>query len=185
MTEEQVVSLVKKTIQLTENRELVDVFIALINWPFLLFVFLILFVLIYRKKIVGLLERGDIQISWGENRHIKLKELSDGIDEELDPILDEISEIQERIKKLEADANRGGAVQEDQEATIDDDRYSDAEQRMIEGLESHKYRWRSIERLAKISAITEHEALDILRANQDIVLSVGKSGRQIVRLKDR
>ena len=64
----------------------IDVLLALLDWPFLLFVFLLLLVLIFKKKVMGLFERGDIQIGWGEGRHIKLKELSDGIDEEIDPI---------------------------------------------------------------------------------------------------
>jgi len=167
------------------NNDWIEIIPALIDWPFLLFIFLIVIVLLYREKIVGLLERGDIQISWGKDRHIKLKELSDGIDEELDPIRDEISELRNRIQDLEKGLHGEKAEQKNEQLIDDEKRYKDAEERIINGLKSHKYRWRSIERLANISGVSENETLDILRANSGVVLSRGKSGREIARMEDR
>ena len=53
-----------------QTSQWIDVLLALLDWPFLLFAFLTAFILVFRGKVIGLLERGDIQISWGENRHI-------------------------------------------------------------------------------------------------------------------
>jgi hypothetical protein len=167
-----------------QAKGLIDVLLALLDWPFLLFVFLLLFVLIFKKKVMKLFERGDIQIGWGEGRHIKLKELSDGIDEEIDPIKDEIQELREQLDKLAAKSPRGPTVPSAQQQ-LDEKRRRAAENKILEGLQNTKYRWRSVRRLATISGIPESDALDILRANPEVVLGVDKSKRQIARLKDR
>ena len=82
----------------------VDVLLSVLDWPFLLFDFLTVSIFLFKDKVIGLLERGDIQISLGENHHIKLKELSDSIDQEIDPIKEEIQELQEKIEKLSVSA---------------------------------------------------------------------------------
>jgi hypothetical protein len=56
---------------------------------------------------------------------------------------------------------------------------------MRTALSSGKYLWRSIERLAIIAGVPESAALDILRADPDVVLGMGKSQRQIARLASR
>lgn len=161
-----------------------DIALAFLDWPFLLFAFLVVFVFFFKDKVMGLLERGDIQISWGENRHIKLKELSDGIDQEIDPIKEEIQELREQIEKLSSTSVKGVELMHSSHSLSDDQRKV-AESRIIEGLKNHRYRWRSIERLAAISGISESDALDILRSNTDVVLSIGKSKQQIAKLRDR
>jgi len=162
----------------------VDVLLALLDWPFLLFVFLLLFVFIFKKKVMKLFDRGDIQIGWGEGRHIKLKELSDGIDEEIDPIKDEIQELREQLDKLTS-KSPGDSKTASTQQELNDKRRKAAEKKIFEGLQNTKYRWRSVRRLAVISGVSEIDALDILRENSEVVLSVDKSKRHIARLKDR
>jgi len=161
-----------------------DVILALVNWPFLLFTFLIIFVLKFREKIVGLLDRGDIQISWGDNRHIKLKELSDDFDKEIDPIRDEIQELRDKINELSgASTIPSGNVVETK--TLDDTQVKAAKGKILEGLENPKFRWRSVERLAILSGLSESDVLDLLRNDPNVVLSAGKTKGQIARLKAR
>ena len=167
-----------------QAKGIIDVLLALLDWPFLLFVFLLLFVLIFKKKVMGLFERGDIQIGWGEGRHIKLKELSDGIDEEIDPIKDEIQELREQVEKLASESPRSSTIPSAQQQ-LDEKRRKAAENKILEGLQNTKYRWRSVRRLAAISGVSESDALDILRDNSQFVLGVDKSKRQIARLKDK
>jgi len=154
---------------------------TLLDWPFLLFVLLVVFVLVFRQKIVGILERGDIQIAWGKDRHIKLRELSDGIDGELDPIREELAQLKEEL----ATAKVLPKTESSQSQSITPEQIQNASNRMMEGLKSRKYRWRSVERLAAMAGVSEVQALDILRDNTEVVLSVGKSGRQIARPKER
>ena len=62
-----------------------QIVLALLDWPVLAFVLILCFLLLFRAKIFGLLDRGDISFSWG-NCSIQLKELSNGIDQELAPV---------------------------------------------------------------------------------------------------
>ena len=60
-----------------------------------------------------------------------------------------------------------------------------AESRLMEGLNADNFRWRSINRLAAMAAISPDQALRMLRANEHVDLGRGKSGRQIAKLKHR
>ena len=122
------------------------------------------------------------KLAGGEGRHIKLRELSDGIDKELDPIREEIAQLREELENAKVLA---GPASEVAERALDTELVHNATDRMMEGLRSHKYRWRSVERLAYLAGTTEGQALEMLRNNPNVVLSVGKSGRQIARAKDR
>ncbi|MCW8932294.1 MAG: hypothetical protein OQL19_18930, partial [Gammaproteobacteria bacterium] len=44
----------------------IDLALALLDWPFLLFVGIGIFIWFFRDNVSALLGRGDIQISWGE-----------------------------------------------------------------------------------------------------------------------
>jgi len=179
MTAEQVANQIAD-----QGNKWIDVLLAFLDWPFLLFIFLTVFILVFKAKVMGLLERGDIQISWGENRHIKLKELSDGFDQEIDPIKEEIQDLREQIGKLSSVSPQGTKTPFTQHG-LNKNQRKDAEEKILNALRDHKYRWRSVERLAILSGLSESDALDILRADQDIVLSIGKSKQQIARLKGR
>lgn len=170
----------------TNSKGWTDVVLAVLDWPFLLFVGTAVFVWLFRANVAALLGRGDIQISWGENRHIKLTEISEGIDEEIDPIREEIQLLKNKLAELEAltsstegDATRRPSPQ-DEDLCIE--AKETAKKRLISELQTGKYRWRSIETLAQKAAISEGDTLDILRASlSDVVLSTGKSGKQIAR----
>ena len=169
-------------------KTVVDIALAFLDWPFLLFILIIVLALIFRDKITNLLERGDIQISWGENKHIKLKELSDGIDQELDPLKEEIEELKSQLNHLLSTHHNepdSSDIKDEHTHEENNDRIKAGEQRIIDGLKYHQNRWRSIQKLASISGLNESETLDILRSNPDIVLSTAKSKRQIARLKTR
>ncbi len=55
-----------------------QIVLALLDWPVLAFILILCFLLLFRAKIFGLLDRGDISVSWGNgsiqfvNRHAKL-----------------------------------------------------------------------------------------------------------------
>lgn len=166
----------------------INIILKLLEWPFLCFIVLILFVVFFRKQLQGVLNRGDITITWG-SKSIQLKELSDNFDEELDPIREDIKQIKAQISLLE---NKKGVVEQvnyllkkDDSSEEVQERKKSALQKMKDALLDGEFRWRSIERLASIAAITENEAVDFLRSDREVIFSVGKSGRQIARLKSR
>ena len=166
---------------------LFDIVLALLNWPFLLFIGIAIFIWYFRDRVGELFQRGDIQISWGENRHIKLTDISEGIDEELDPLREEIQSLKGRLIDLETQCNAGAvAPQVVVEEELDGLEMQAAKERLMQELLNGRYRWRAVETLAKKAAISEKETLNILRkSTKDVILSMGKSGRQIARHKDR
>jgi hypothetical protein len=60
-----------------------------------------------------------------------------------------------------------------------------AQRRMKAAMQSEQHLWRTIDRLAVIGGVSEAEALEILRADPEVVLGRGKSGNQIARLASR
>ena len=83
-----------------------DIVIALLDWPFLLTVLLTVILVKFRKQVGERLSHGDIQLSWGEGKSIQLRELSDNLDMDLQPIQDDLEGLKQEVatlrKKLEA-----------------------------------------------------------------------------------
>lgn len=74
---------------------------------------------------------------------------------------------------------------EPKEGQLDEQAREKALERMKDALATGQWRWRSIERLAIIGAVSENQAIDILRKDAEIVFGRGKSGNLIARLKSR
>jgi hypothetical protein len=156
-----------------------QIFLKLLDWPFLMAVVLIVFIFVFRKQIKAVLNRGDILIKWGD-QSIQLRELEDSIDKEIDPLRDQLETLKQTKQNLsEAKASKGVQFANIQEPPVD------ALARMKEALQSPDYRWRTVSRLASIACISEDEAKSLLRADPEIVFSIGKSGNSIAKLKSR
>ncbi len=72
--------------------------------------------------------------------------------------------------------------QADQESLSRDRAVKD---RLEESLKDHKFKWRSLERVALEAAISEEMAADHLRADSSVRFSKGKTGNIIVGLRSR
>lgn len=164
-----------------------EVLLKLLDWPVLGFVLLIILGVLFRKPLSRALSKGDVVISWGENRSITLGQLSGSLSEELDPLRDELEMVKAAVQALErkADPPGGPPVQPPAGDALTPAQAQDARDRMRVALSSGKYLWRSVERLAILAGVPESAALDILRADPDVVLGMGKSQRQIARLASR
>lgn len=165
----------------TQARELLRILLPkLLEAPFLLFIVAVIFLAWFRRELTALLTRGDILISWGE-RSIRLRDLSESLDEELDPIRDDIEDLKLSIgvRSDAAQVSTGAGA-----TNAAEDRQHIAA-RIQEELRSSEFSWRSIGRLASAAGTTESQVLQILRADPEVRLSVGKSGRQIAGLKKR
>lgn len=161
-----------------------DVYIKFLEWPFLLFVILLVLIVIFHRQIRTILGWGDITISWGEGRSINLHDISDHLDQELDQIREDIQLLKENLHTLQK-----GTQSYDEKLVVskvlsEQERF-DAAQRMIAALKNGKWRWRTLERLSIIAGITESEAIKILRGNDEVILGQDKSGNHIARLQSR
>jgi hypothetical protein len=165
------------------KHEGLEIVLKLLDWPFLLFISLLILAYVFRVQLKALLTRGDISISWGEGRTIRLRDLKDQIDQKLDEVKEEVDELQQGKTKATASQNPPviGNV-----GSLSDEEKAKALQRMKDALADEKFRWRSISRLAAIAGISESDATAILRDDpKAIKLSVGESGRRIARLTSR
>jgi len=161
-----------------------DLIIKFLEWPFLLFVFLFVLIIIFRRQIRTVLGREDITISWGEGRSIKLRDISDHLDQELDQIREDIQVLKETLHNLQKGTSSFDEKTVVSKVLSEQERH-DAAKRMIEALEDSKWRWRTLERLSIIAGITESEAIKILRGNHEVVLGQDKSGNHMARLRSR
>lgn len=161
-----------------------DLIIKFLEWPFLLFVFLFVLIIIFRRQIRTVLGREDITISWGEGRSIKLRDISDHLDQELDQIREDIQLLKETLHNLQKGTSSYDEKTVVSKVLSEQERH-DAAKRMIEALEDSKWRWRTLERLSIIAGITESEAIKILRGNHEVVLGQDKSGNHMARLRSR
>ena len=156
----------------------------LLDWPFLLFILLILGAVIFRKEFRALLGRGDITISWGEGRSIRLHDISEHLDKEMDQIRDELDIVKEAVHKFHSTSKDYVAEQHRSEDLSHTER-GEALSRMKDSLKHGRWRWRTLERLAIISGITEKEALTILRGDPEVNLGQDKKSNYIAKIKHR
>jgi hypothetical protein len=162
-----------------EPNALLQIALKLLDWPFLMTVVFIIFIFVFRKQLMALLDRKDILVNWGGSS-IRLRDLEENIDKEIDPLRDQV----ETLKQAEQSANKTKPL-EGVEFINTREPSVDALTRMKNALRPPNYRWRTIPRLASIAAISEDEAKSLLRSDPEIVLSTGKSGNQIARLRSR
>lgn len=156
----------------------------LLDWPFLLFTLFFISLIVFRKEIRSVLSRGDITVSWGEGRSIRLYDISDHLDKELDQIRDDLDDLKQTVQHLHANEAELVQVKPAAEKLSPNERNA-ALENMCEALRDGRWRWRTLERLAQISGITEKEALNILRAASQVQLGQDKNGNHIAKLRDR
>ena len=99
---------VQNTSSVTENagENLLEILLPKsLDWPFLFFLGLLAFCWWFRVELKSVLRRGDILLSWGD-RSIRLRELSKSLDEELEPIRDDI----ESLKRLMAETGNSAEI---------------------------------------------------------------------------
>jgi hypothetical protein len=164
-----------------------DIWSKLLDWPALAFLLVLLFSIAFYKPISRALSRGDLVLSWGENRQITVTQLPKKLTEELDPLRDEIEALKAAVDALKKGAAPGSVPPVEppgpQPLTAEEEEV--AREKMLEALSSDDYLWRSVERLAVIAGISQEQAQRLLRADRRVVLGTGKSQRQIARLKSR
>lgn len=146
-------------------------------WPF----FLIVFFFLFRDKISDLIKSlKKLKISEFEAEFNEREKAF--AEEEVSPINDEIDGLISRVKDLEEQNNIKQISQETDAKVLDE---TSIKTRIIEALENSSYKWRSIPKLASIAGVPEEKVLETIRKDMNIVLSKGKSGRQIARMKNK
>ena len=156
----------------------------LLDWPFLMFMLIIFTAFTFRKELRALLGRGDITLSWGEGRSIRLHDISEHLDQEMDQIRDELDILKQTVHRLHANAPDFIAEQHPAKDLSVEER-AQALVTMKDALRHGNWRWRTVERLAIISGVTDKEALTVLRGDAEIDLGLDKKSNDIAKLKHR
>jgi len=159
----------------------------LLDWPFLLFVSVVVLGVLFRRQITDVLSRNDITFAWGD-KSIKLRDLSQSVDKEVDPIRDDLEALKRAVAQLGAQpetAKDAAVASAKSPVPITGDLREQTKRRLLEALNSHKYSWRSVERLSSIAAVSTSEVRDLLRSDPDVIFSLDKSGRQLAGLRSR
>ena len=160
--------------------------LQLLDWPIIAVVAVLVMLWLYRKEIGKLLSRGGIALVWGD-KTLAISEPPGELDESFAPVIDDIEELKERLKVVEELLARQPTGQPVSSA-LNEQQGESIRERMLEALESSAHQWRSISNLASISGVTElqaREILETLSSEATVVLSRGKSGRDIARLENR
>jgi hypothetical protein len=118
--------------------------------------------------------------------------IGDAIEEVQEDTEDALGKLSARIDTLElrqrpSRTSNGDAENQDSATSVlEKSSRDEIFKRMIAALKESKFKWRSVERIAISVGVSESEARQILAAHdrQEIVLSKGKSGKVIVRLRD-
>jgi hypothetical protein len=156
----------------------------LLDWPFLIAVVLIFFIIFFQKPLKALIYRTE-EFKWGEYS-IRLSQLGKKFDQELDTQLD--AKLEPLRNELEV-LKKSSPEKKPQEVLFADDAIinepsADALNRIKRALMSPEYRWRTISRLAAIAGISEPEATRLVRS-LNVDFDVNKSGERIAKLKSR
>jgi hypothetical protein len=155
---------------------------GVLDWPFLLFIIIIFSSLFFRQQLGGLLSRGDIAIDWGTG-NIRLRDLSEKFDQEVDPVREELEALKQAVNALEHQVGSRSLGDESSASTASSP--DETERRLAEALASPKFKWRSIPRLAQMAALSESAVRDVLGTNPEVVFSADKSGNQLAGLRGR
>ena len=155
-----------------------ELFLKLLDWPFLMFVLIVGFLVLFRNQVVELLNRGDITISWGTDRHISLKDIGKNLGQELDALNERMEALEERVRAAEGTADTEAAAtvaapEPDLEAV---------KERALKALKDPRYEWRTLDRLATISGSTGDEVRQVLRAQPDVEFGSTRGGDPLVKL---
>lgn len=168
-----------------------EIFKALVNWPFLAFLLILLGALYFRGAIADAIRRGGIKVSMGGNE-VTIGQAVEQIDDEIKQSLEDFKSTMEEVRGIRADidvlkqavpaATAETFATHSTQATAD----AGAWPKMKRALESSQYRWRSIERLAIIVGISDERALGILADHDDeVVLGENGAGKRIARMANR
>lgn len=182
MTEDQVKQLIEESISEHSASTWKEIVVAGLDSPVVLFLVFLIILYVFRSQIAALLKSRNIEFRWGD-KHIKLNELSNNIDQEIDPLKDDIETLKNIVSKLQ-----------DEKGIIPEKMVSEAEQeeevehvkkRMYKALGSQKFRWRTIEKLAQFSRTTEEQILELISADETIEVGYDKHGNKLAKFKHR
>jgi len=158
---------------------------ALLESPVIIAILVFILLIVFRRSFLDLLASRNLELKWGEN-HIKLNELSNSLDQELDPLKEEVDNLRERLASIE-EKNQNENEVESARLISDPDEIKDDKirQAILAALTSPKYRWRSLPGLAQTAKVPEAKVREIIANDDGVTIGYDRSGDTLVKLKNR
>ncbi len=151
------------------------VLLKLLDWPFLLFLLVLIFFYVNRKKITALFDKPNIKFTWGD-RSIELSELGDNLDQDIDPIRERVEALEEQLSSILKNGSKP-SNSESEEPTEEEIK------KVVQGpLQNKKYRYRTVMGVAREANISKSKAQRILRNTPDIKIVTARDGKELYRV---
>ncbi|TWI61742.1 hypothetical protein LZ24_03420 [Desulfobotulus alkaliphilus] len=144
----------------------------MLDWPFLFFVVLVVLIFMTKEQLKGLINRSNLKITWGD-RSIELNELADNVDQDLDPIKERLDLLEEQLKSM------GYAESNEPEEEVKQPTPAEVEKVVNVALKNPKYKYRTVNGIAKEAKIPKVTAQKILGTNPNVRVIKARDGREL------
>jgi len=147
-----------------------EIILKLFDWPFLLFLVTGFVIFILREQLKTLVNRSNLKITWGD-KSIELNELSDNLDQDIDPIKERLDFIEEALEKLNKE-----------EVSLRTEPTSEPtpqqEQKVITALDAKpQFHYRTAKGIARDTKVPFSVASHILSRNKKVKVVKSRDGR--------
>lgn len=154
--------------------------IAGLNSPVVILILTIVIILMFREKLIKTLSNRNIEIGWGD-KSIKLSELSNNLDQEIDPIKEQIEELKQELQFVKAQKHIEFEDKEIKSSASNEE----VKTKIYKALASPKFRWRSLESIAKFVRASCDDVLEILESDEKVIVEKAKNGKTLAKFKHR
>jgi hypothetical protein len=158
-----------------------DLFLKMLDWPFLLALIFLTFLWLFKQEIKDLLKKGKITIKWGDSS-IEIADLPEKIDQDIDPIKERLEIIEAQLAALsKAKLKSTRATQAERSAATEDEqlalKQTDPKRAIYTQLTSKRYRYRSVLGLSKSTGLPEDQINTIIQSDPRIGVITNREGR--------
>jgi len=149
-----------------------QILLKMLDWPFLFFVLVVVLIIMTRDQLKGLINRSNIKITWGD-RSIELNELADNVDQDLDPIKERLDLLEEQLQSM-GSAQPNEPAEEAKQPTP-----AEIKKVINVALKNPKYKYRTVNGIAKEAKIPTVTAQKILGTNPNVRVVKARDGREL------
>lgn len=165
-----------------------DLFLKMLDWPFLLALIFLTSLWIFKQEIRDLLKKGKITIKWGDSS-IEIADLPEKIDQDIDPIKERLEIIEAQLaasskpksKPTRATQTEISAAPEEEQLTL---KQTDPKRVIYTQLTSKRYRYRSVLGLSKSTGLPENQINTIIQSDPRIGVITNREGKVLYFSKD-
>ncbi len=163
-----------------------QVVLKLLDWPFLLFILIVVLLYFTRHELKGLVSRSNVKITWGD-RAIELSELADNVDQDLDPLKERVEQLEQKLQQLTQSSSSSAAVDSEQESVNirseppapASPNPSDIENVLNIALSNPHYKYRTAEGVARELELPVQYAQQILAEAPNVRVTKSRDGREL------